>query len=592
VSVVAVLVAAPAGSAAPPFTPCGAFGLECATLSVPLDYSGTTPGTVPLYVEVLPATGRPKGVMLLMAGGPGQASAEVFNLGVEAADYRSYFPGYTLVAYDDRGTGKSGPLACPNARTITQCGDAVPTRAFYTSRDHGEDIESVRKALGVDKIALFGVSYGTKHAEAYALAHPTHVERLLLDSEVVPYRSPVDTSSIQTIPTSINKICTNNVCQGIPAGMGDKFATLANAFEATPVDATVQFAPTLAPFTEHIDGDAMISLAYESDLASAIASQLPAAIDSASTGNMRPLERLIFLDALNTASSNDINFILLLATNCGDGPFPWQPTDTTDARTAAMNAAIAGLPPGSSGAFGPWAFQIFPAWSCVDWPAPSGGAVLGPGPMPDVPVLVLSGDRDIRTPTSEAVEIAKPFPQGRVLVVPGAGHSVLNHSLCAKNAVISWLSGGTPPSVCTRFTLYVPALGRWRASVAATPTHPKVPGLPGRALNALLQTIHDAEGNWLLTRDSQEATTGLIGGRLTPDPKGLIDLKAYTSVGGLAVTGKIVLKMGPYGRPVVPLTTVSGTLKVTGSGAARGTVRLAGNKLTGTLGGRAVTSTF
>jgi hypothetical protein len=205
---------------------------------------------------------------------------------------------------------------------------------------------------------------------------------------------------------------------------------------------------------------------------------------------------------------------------------------------------------------------------------------------------MLSGDRDIRTPTSGAVEIAKQFPQGRVLVVPGAGHSVLNHSLCAKNAVISWLNGATPPSVCTPFKLYVPPLGRWRASVAATPTHPKVPGPPGRTLNALLQTIHDAEGNWLLTRDSQEPTTGLIGGRLTPDPKGLIDLKAYTSVGGLAVTGKVVLKMSPYGRPIVPLTTVSGTLKVTGSGAARGTVKLSGNTLTGTLGGRAVTSPF
>jgi len=592
VCLAAVLVAAPAGSAAPPFAPCGNFGLECATLTVPLDYTGATPGTVPLYVEVLPATGTPKGVMVLMAGGPGQASAEVFNLGVEAADYRSYFPGYTLVAYDDRGTGKSGPLACPDARTIAQCGDAVPARAFYTSRDHGEDIESVRKALGVDKIALFGVSYGTKHAEAYALAHPTHVERLLLDSEVAPYRSPVDTSSLLTIPTSVNKICTDNPCPGIPSGMGDKLAQLANTLEANPIDASVQFSPALAPYTEHLDGEEMINIAYESDLASAISSQLPAAIDSAVAGNMRPLERLIFLDALQNTSSNDINFILLLATNCGDGPFPWQPADTSDARTAALNAAIAGLPPGSSGAFGTWAYQALPAWGCIDWPSPSGGVTLGAGPMPDVPVLVLSGDRDIRTPTSGAVEIAKQFPQGRVLVVPGAGHSVLNHSLCAKNAVISWLNGGTPPSVCTKFTLYVPALSRWRASVAATPPPAKVPGLPGRTLNALLQTVHDAEDNWLLTKDSQEPTSGLIGGRLTPTPKGLIDLKAYTSVGGLAVTGKINLKMNPYGRPVVPLTVVSGTLKVTGSGAARGTVKLSGNKLTGTLGGRAVTSAF
>jgi pimeloyl-ACP methyl ester carboxylesterase len=592
VSVSAVLVAAPAGSAAPPFASCGPSGLQCATLNVPLDYSGATPGQVPLYVEVLPAVGMPRGVMMLLAGGPGQASAETFDLGAQASYLRSYFPGYTLVAYDDRGTGKSGPLACPNARTVLQCGTAVPTRAFYTTRDHGEDIEFVRTALGVDKVALFGVSYGTKHAVAYALAHPSHVERLLLDSEVLPDRRPVDTSSIQTIPTSINKICTSNVCQGIPAGIGDRFATLANALQAHPVDATVHFAPTLAPYTEHIDGMEMLSLAYESDLGSAMSSELPAAIDAALAGSMLPLERLIFLDALSTSSERDINFVLLLATNCGDGPFPWQPADTPDVRTAAMNAAIAALPAGSSGAFGDWAFQSFPAWSCIDWPAPSGGVLLGPGPLPNVPVLVLSGDRDIRTPTSGAVEIAKQFPKGRVLLVPGAGHSVLNHSTCAKNAVLSWLNGGTPPAVCTRFSLYVPALGRWRASVATTPAPAKLPGLTGRTLNALLQTIHDAEDTWLMTRISQQPTTGLVGGLLTPDPKGSIRLQAYSSVGGLAATGTVVLKMQPWGDPVVPLTAVSGSIKVTGSGSAHGTVRLSGNRLAGTLNGRPVTATF
>src|SRR5204863_9930976 len=120
-----------------------------------------------------------------------------------------------------------------------------------------------------------------------------------------------------------------------------------------------------------------------------------------------------------------------------------------------------------------------------------------------VPVLVLSGDRDIRTPTDGARAIAARFRQGRVLVVPGAGHSVLNHSACAANAVRSWLSGGTPPTVCTHFSLYVPALTAWRKSVAATPPVARVPSLAGKTLAAILQTIHDAEGNWLLTRHSQ-----------------------------------------------------------------------------------------
>ena len=57
---------------------------------------------------------------------------------------------------------------------------------FYGTRESAEDIESVRHALGVDRIALFGLSYGTKQTLAYAAAHPEHVDRLLLDSTVLP----------------------------------------------------------------------------------------------------------------------------------------------------------------------------------------------------------------------------------------------------------------------------------------------------------------------------------------------------------------------------------------------------------------------
>jgi pimeloyl-ACP methyl ester carboxylesterase len=593
-SLAAVLFAAPAGSAATAaFTPCGQNGLQCATLTVPLDYSGATAGQVSLYVEELPAAGTPKGVMLMLAGGPGQASAETFKLGPEAALWRSYFPGYTLVAYDDRGTGNSGPLACPNARTIADCGNAIAGRAYYTTREHAEDIESVRQALGVDKLAIWGVSYGTKHAVAYALAHPTHVERLLLDSEVLPVTNPLDTTSLQTVTTSINRICTNNACPGIAPGVGDRFAALANKLQTAPVDATLHMAPSLGGFPVHLDGNALLGLAFESDLSSGISSQLPTAVDAALAGQFLPLERLVFLDALsNSTSAGDVNIALLLATDCGDGPFPWQPADPVATRQAALTQAIAGLPPGASGPFGGWALDSLLAWNCVSWPAPSGGAALGAGPLPDVPVLVLSGDRDIRTPTPNALAIATRFPQAHVLLVPGAGHSVLNHSKCAADAVRGWLDGTTPPAVCTKFSLYVPPLGAWRRSVAATPPAARVPGLPGKTLAAVLQTLHDAEDVWLVTRNSQTTVNGLAAGSATPNPTGTLRLQGFSAAAGLTVSGTIVLKMDPYGNPVVPLTAASGTLTIGGRGASHGTVRLAGNRLTGTLARRKVAATF
>jgi pimeloyl-ACP methyl ester carboxylesterase len=523
--------------------------------------------------------------MIMLAGGPGQASAEVFNLAQKAAYWRSFFPGYTLVAYDDRGTGKSGALGCPNARTIAECGSAITTRAFYTTREHAEDIESVRTALGVDKVAVWGVSYGTRHAIAYALAHPDRVERLLLDSAILPDRSLVDPASLRTIPGSVTRICTNNSCPGIALGIGDRFVRLANQLEATPVRASIPFGPGLAPYAVQLDGDALVSLGYESDLSSAISSQLPAAVDAALAGSFKPLERLVFLDSVLNGSDNDVNIALLLTTNCGDGPFPWGPSDPPDSRRSALTAAIAALPPGAAGPFGSWALQNLLPWTCVDWPAPSGGAVLGPRPLPDVPVLVLAGDRDIRTPLSGAVEVAARFPRGRVLVVPGAGHSVLNHSACAANAVRSWLNGATPPAVCTRF-------GLWRRSVSATPPVARAPALAGRTVAALLQTVHDAEDLWNLTRHTEQATLGLVGGSMTPDPGGVIRMKGYSSVAGLTLTGNIVLKMDPYGDPVVPLTAQFGLFTIGGSGAAHGRVRLSENRLTATLGRRTFSASF
>jgi len=583
---------APSAFAAPPFTPCAANGLQCATLNVPLDYSGVTPGEVPLYVEELPAAGTPRGVMLMLAGGPGQASAETFDLADQGAYWQSYFPGYTLVAYDDRGTGKSGALPdCTALGTYQACADAIPNNRFYTSRDHADDIESVRIALGVDKLALWGISYGTKHAVAYALRHPEHVERLLLDSELLPDREPLGLNSIRAIPGSIDGICPAGVCPSLPSSPGSQFAALANRLNTSPVTANVK-ATSAGTVAVRADGDALVSLAYESDLSNGVSSELPAAVDAATNGWWLPLERLIALDNLvQQVTSTGIDTGLYYSTTCGDGPFPWGPADDIGTRASLALGALDAVPDGATGAIGSWALGDSSTLFCMYWPG-SGAALLAPEPLPDVPVLILSGSRDIRTPTPDAVAIASRFPQGRVLVVPGSGHSVLDRSTCAAAAVRGWLDGATPPATCTRTANGVPPLARWRRTVAATPPAPHVPGLAGRTLAALLQTLHDAEDAWLLGRQSTSTVVGLVGGTMVPDAVKTIHLHAYSSVGGLAVSGTIVLALGGNGQPVIPLKAASGTLTVTGRGAAHGKLTAVGNTLSGALGGRKIRTSF
>ena len=125
--VAAVLLTYPVQArAAVPLSSCGTpTGVLCGQVVVPLDRTGTTPGTISLHVEELPAVGTPRGVMFLLAGGPGQGSAQSFALGNadEVQFFQFLFPGYTLVAFDNRGTGKSGLINCPGLQST------VPTTA-------------------------------------------------------------------------------------------------------------------------------------------------------------------------------------------------------------------------------------------------------------------------------------------------------------------------------------------------------------------------------------------------------------------------------------------------------------------------------
>src|SRR4051812_37682956 len=99
--------------------------VRCGTVTVPLDRTGKVPGNVDLYVEQveardLPAAGKrvqaagatpEHGAIFALAGGPGQPATQftsdfVFAFGDEANNR-------DVVTFDQRGTGRSGLLRCP-----------------------------------------------------------------------------------------------------------------------------------------------------------------------------------------------------------------------------------------------------------------------------------------------------------------------------------------------------------------------------------------------------------------------------------------------------------------------------------------------
>ena len=277
-------------------------------------------GTVSLHVEELPAPGVPRGVLFLIAGGPGQASAGAFTLGANALDLRSEYPGYTLIAFDPRGTGRSGLLRCPELQAdpfaaltrvqalVAKCGTEIgPSRDFYSTRDHADDIDAVRRALGVDKIALEGTSYGTQLSVAYALTYPSHVERLILDSVADPAgRDPFALDDLQQMPKGLASLCSGGLCRAATPNFVGELVKLANRMAAHPVTGKVA-KPSGGTRTVRASGfDFLGGAVLDSDLNAGLAAELPAAVHAALRGQTRPLLRLVQLDRQTAITSAGI----------------------------------------------------------------------------------------------------------------------------------------------------------------------------------------------------------------------------------------------------------------------------------------------
>ena len=118
---------------------------------------------------------------MYLSGGPGGAGlSEMLSVVGALPELAEPLP---LIGYDQRGTGRSGLLRCPalekdpHLRTTSAAEDCATgigvARKHYTTADSVEDMEAIRAQLGVDKLTLFGISYGTELAIAYARTYPS-----------------------------------------------------------------------------------------------------------------------------------------------------------------------------------------------------------------------------------------------------------------------------------------------------------------------------------------------------------------------------------------------------------------------------------
>ncbi len=584
------------------FAPCGdSNDFACGHLTVPLDPSGQTAGTITLAIRRHRApVGEAKTAIVALAGGPGQAAlpfAEQFAqvLGPIASTR-------DLIAFDQRGIGLSGPLSChrfelntnaPPGPTIAECAAQLgPTRGFYATADTVADIEALRVAGGYEKLVLYGTSYGTKVAEEYAQAYPSHVEALVLDSVVPPNGpEPLNRATFAAIPRILRQLCAARACAGITPNPVADLTRLIRRLARGPLRGRAIDGRGVA-HTVPISSNGLLGTLVEGDLAPILRSEFPAAVRSAVNGDTAPLARLEARaesgeDSEAGSPSESFDNPLYYATSCEDEPFPWKRSSSPAQRLAEAQAKIRALPASQIAPFtAANVLDLSDIPACAFWPYTTPAPALDEAPFPSVPTLILSGADDLRTPTANAREVAAKIPGSNLLVVPNTGHSVLGSdpTHCASNALQALFAGkpiepckATPPPPPLRLTPLAPT------RLAEIPPARGNRGLPGRTLAAVLLTLGDFDRQLELQLSSLQGegagspslrTGGLRAGwaGLTT---GALTFHAYSYVPGVTISGR--------------LASGTDTLRIGGGAAAHGTLRLGPHTtIAGVLGGRRV----
>ena len=342
--------------------------------------------------------------------------------------------------------------------------------------------------------------------------------------------------------------------------------------------------------TVPISSDGLLETLIEGDLEPILRSEFPAAVRSAADGDTAALARLEERAASGEASeaeepSESFDNPLYYATSCEDEPFPWNRAASPATRLAEAKARIGAL---GASQLAPFTranvLDLSDVPACAFWPYTTPAPAPDTAPFPSVPTLILSGADDLRTPSADAREVAAQIPGSHLLVVPNTGHSVLSSdpTHCASDALQALFAGkpiepckAVAPPAILRLTPLAPAR---LADLAPAPgSH----GLPGRTLQAVVLTLRDFSRQLTLQLVKQLESSEL-GGSLSLRTGGLragwagltgatLTFHRYSYVPGVTISGKITAK--------------ASELRIGGSAAAHGTLRLGSHKqLDGVLG--------
>jgi pimeloyl-ACP methyl ester carboxylesterase len=401
---------------------------EFGTLFVPENRSNPESNLIEVvFVRFKSTAKNPGPPVVYLAGGPGGS-------GIGAAT-GSRFPLFMalreisdVIAYDQRGTGYSKPnLGCYDRLALPL--DVPPTREAaikelrenakscksywrdiqrvdltgYNTNESADDLEDLRKALGVEQISLWSISYGTHLAFATMRRHPKSIHRAILAGTEGPDHTYKLPSNIQKHLEDLAGVIKADPVAGkeIPDFLG-LMKTVFDRLDAQPETVEVTD-PRTKLKVKVIVNKFVLQFLVANNIGTTVTARFPALLLRASKGDFsNPAQ--VWLNQSRSEIGSAMSYMM----DCASG------------QTAARREQIAREAKGTLLED----FSNFPFPEiCEEWNAPDLGDGFRAPLRSDVPVLFISGTLDARTPVSNAEEYRKGFPNSTHIIIEGAVHS-------------------------------------------------------------------------------------------------------------------------------------------------------------------------
>jgi pimeloyl-ACP methyl ester carboxylesterase len=434
--------------------------VQCGNLEVPFDYDNPEEGSFVLYIKRRQATVPSEriGSLLVNPGGPGFGGS---SLADDAAYYFSenLLNRFDIIGWDPRGTGLTTPavdcvdsfdeyvgLDSPpdtpeekqalidasqafNDKCEENAGTILP---YISTRASAADMNSIRLALGEEKITYFGFSYGSELGATWATMYPNTVRAAVLDGATDPLSTSTEAGLAQAggfekqLTTFLAQCSKKATCEFHNDGNSeDAIDALLLDLDANPLVVSAERTPVTQGVAFTAIAQAMYSDSYWPQLQSALA--------DAQKGDGAGL--LALYDDYyqrNPDGSYGNQLEAFLAISCLDDPGA-SSIEEVDASVDAFVAAAPRL--GANFAHG---------YSCALWPVPQAQQVTVSGKGAG-PIIVIGTTGDASTPLSSSRKMAKALESGVLLVVEADQHTGYGINTCIIMEVDNYLIDLTVP---------------------------------------------------------------------------------------------------------------------------------------------------